>query len=106
SPYLNNLAHISLPSLPTRRSSDLLGDQVALDLREQADQRDGHLGLKVLLTLQADRLLDGDQADPFVEELIDGLNVLPQAAAQPRSEEHTLNSSHQISSYAVFCLRN
>jgi hypothetical protein len=33
-----------------------LGDQVALDLREQAEQRDANLGLKALLTLQADRL--------------------------------------------------
>ena len=59
-----------------------LGDQVPLDLGEQPEQGDHHLGLHVLPSLKADRFLDSGEADLPLHQLIDDLNHLSQTATQ------------------------
>src|SRR5690606_39429389 len=47
-----------------------------------------------------------DDLDVVLVQLPDGLAVLLEGRVElPRSEEHTLNSSHVKISYAVFCLK-
>ncbi len=57
-------------------------DQIPLDLGEEPEQGDHHLGLHVLLSLEADRFLDGDEADLALHQLIDEPDHLPQAPAE------------------------
>ena len=57
-------------------------DQIPLDLGEQPEQRYHHLGLHVLLSLEADRFLDRNEADFPLHQFVDELDHLAQAAAQ------------------------
>src|SRR5207244_7398262 len=94
-------ASLYLHSFPTRRSSDLSKDYireiqalVGFDLAQlhgsETDDDIRDLGIASVKTLRvADSL-------PTVQDCTN---------AAWRSEEHTLNSSHQIISYAVFCLK-
>ena len=59
-----------------------LRDQVPLDLGEEPEQGDHHLGLHILFSLEADRFLDRDEADLLLYQLVDDPNHLPQAPAQ------------------------
>ena len=72
------------PLGPRGRQSFLgpLRDQIPLDLGEQPKQGDHHLGRHVLLSLEADRFLDRDEADLPLHQVVDDLNHLAQAAAQ------------------------
>ena len=59
-------------------------DQVPLDLGEESEQRDHHLGPQVLLAVKLDRLLDGDEADLAPDQGLHDLDHLREAAAEPR----------------------
>src|SRR5204862_4529219 len=98
--------HPSLPSFPTRRSSDLaVGDaQRALEAREQL-ARGMELQQVVLgLALMAD--LVGHRARAPVL-LVDDLPARGDHRAHVRQDRKStrLNSSHVEISYAVFCLK-
>ena len=59
-------------------------DQVPLDLGKQSEQGDHHLGRQVLLAVELDRLLDGDEADLAPDQGLHDLDHLREAAAEPR----------------------
>src|SRR5204862_7088335 len=88
---LSSPKHLSAPrallSLPTRRSSDLA-------LMEPTDLR-----RRVTMVFQ--------QPNPFPMSVFDNVAYVlrEQGTKRPRSEEHTSESSHVESSYAVFCLK-
>src|SRR5690606_41139313 len=81
-----SVAHLSLPSFPTRRSSDLLraGAETLGDMGAELDQT---FGLR-----RGERLRVGigdhefDAAKPGGDHVVDGVAA---AAADTRSEEHT-----------------
>src|SRR5438552_12782546 len=83
-------AHRDLPSFPTRRSSDLI-------VAWRAKLHRSRTRTAPRLT-PAQRLAGCEESGP-------GRRLLAVFPARQRSEEHTLNSSHQIISYAVFCLK-
>src|SRR5207244_10835008 len=99
-------ALLALPSFPTRRSSDLSsfeelsdfpGAGETLDDLERPDRRVARIAVAEDLretVLRCHDYLYGNQA-----------MTAPRAFGELRSEEHTSNSSHQIISYAVFCLK-
>src|SRR5580693_5223625 len=60
------------------------GDQVSLDLGEQAEQGNHNLGLQVLLPLEVDAFLDGSEADFTLHQFIDDVNHLSQATPETR----------------------
>ncbi len=57
-------------------------DQVAFDLGEESEQGGHHLGLYVLLSLDAEILLDRDDGDPLLDQLIQQAHNLPEGAAE------------------------
>ena len=59
-------------------------DQVPLDLGKQSEQGDHDLGLQVLLAVELDGLLDGDEADLAMDQGLHDLDHLREAAAEPR----------------------
>src|SRR6478672_2656185 len=61
-----------------------LGDQVSLDLGEQAEQGNHNLGLQVLLSLELDAFLDGSEAAFTLHQFIDDVNHLSQATPETR----------------------
>src|SRR5207244_12602677 len=93
-------ARPTLPSLPTRRSSDLDGgvgvdDDVILQRRMAFHAADDVAG-------GVAREAQGAEGDALIQ-----LDVLADVArfADEDWKSTRLNSSHQISSYAVFCMR-
>src|ERR1700737_2340022 len=61
-----------------------LGDQVSLDLGEQAEQGNHNFSLQVLLSLEVDAFLDGSEADFTLHQFIDDVNHLSQATPETR----------------------
>ena len=59
------------------------GYQVALDLGEQFEQRGHDLGLEVLLSLDADALLEGHKGDSRLAECIEDSDDLAQRSTEP-----------------------
>src|SRR5207244_11434095 len=82
--------HRHLPSFPTRRSSDLTDDAVRASLVEQ--------GLERAQRFRWDQIM-GDLVCAYTR----ALDLVPPEALDRKSTR--LNSSHQIISYAVFCLK-
>src|SRR5207244_11831790 len=91
----------SLPSFPTRRSSDLAPDRVRVaDSRGDGEPPDGG----VPTTRGPARL--GDPRGPGPAKRDDRAPARRAAGRHPPDRKSTrLNSSHQIISYAVFCLK-
>src|SRR5207247_11092414 len=83
------LAHRDLQSFPTRRSSDLRRPRTV-----RSRQR-----CRVTSPNAASRLARAPAQQPASSP------ARPPPAGGRRSEEHTLNSSHEWISYAVFCLK-
>src|SRR5438034_1526051 len=72
--------------------------RVLVDLTAQLD-------LAKLSDSLAQRHLGRAQGRWLVVTALSDLARESQSALRPRSEEHTLNSSHTVISYAVFCLK-
>src|SRR5207244_9426825 len=96
-------AHLAFPAFPTRRSSDL-------DLA--VDARDRGCGVAVapqLVTAEPEQrgvpTRNVGARERAGEERARVRDVFEEAVADHRSEEHTSEPSHQIISYAVFCLK-
>ena len=76
------------PELLARRSglgetlAGALGDQVALDFCEQREERRHDLGLNILLALNADLLLDGDEGDAFPGQCVEYGDDLAERSAK------------------------
>src|SRR5207247_9183140 len=90
----------SLYSFPTRRSSDL-----SQDIARRASPGDGRCGVH-----RVELRPDGGEEGPRRRRLGQAdVRGEPREPPRPprcgRSEEHTLNSSHEWISYAVFCLK-
>src|SRR5207244_12226014 len=97
---LRSAAPPLLPSFPPRRSSDLAHGLLAPDAGQLLDLRVPALDP----VLQIDRQdPDVDRFDDVLAELLEPL-VFFDLALQRDRKSTRLNSSHQIISYAVFCL--
>src|SRR5207244_11654415 len=90
------------PSIPTRRSSDL-------SPRQHGEPPPSHVASRARHAPHFDELVH-----VFAQHPVPVVHAVPSAAhdappsigaASARSEEHTSDSSHQIFSYAVFCLK-
>src|SRR5690606_42121527 len=91
----------ALHSCPTRRSSDL---RVAG--RARARDRGGVRGARAGPALRdGARRLRGSRLRRRLRSPDPAESLLERGEAQPRSEEHTSDSSHVKISYAVFCLK-
>src|SRR5207244_12637628 len=89
----------SLTSFPTRRSSDLLGYSLLVFVYDKTDNPKTASGvLNVLHTIFVSESRTSDfQMTKGLREILDN---------QGKDRKSTrLNSSHQIISYAVFCLK-
>ena len=71
------------PSLRPEALAGAFGYQVALDLGEQCEQRGHDLGLEVLLSLDADALLEGHKGDSRLAECIEDSDDLAQRSTEP-----------------------
>src|SRR5207244_8613316 len=93
-----------LHSFPTRRSSDLAGDRgIAFDESLRRDVRkisleNGQEPVPRVLLLSRRVVLPDPLAGGVVIEVVDGGDRIDRKSTR-------LNSSHQIISYAVFCLK-
>src|SRR5207247_7992564 len=98
-------AHVACHSFPTRRSSDLDCDTVF----SYPMFRDLEKAQTTFTGMAAHRLFGANLA--FGGQTLNGDGLLvsgsyfPVLGLQPRSEEHTSDSSHEWISYAVFCLK-
>src|SRR5438552_9559814 len=86
-------ATLFLHSFPTRRSSDLAGRDVVLR-RQGQEAHQVPLGERQRRSDHRDRLLEQDQ-----------IGVGARRGGLGDRKSTRLNSSHQIISYAVFCLK-
>src|SRR5207244_6742487 len=100
------LCHRPCPSFPTRRSSDLSGKfgpggSMRLLIEGHEMKSDGYQTFNV-----QDRKAFSAKFQYSISDqtTLTAVSSVMQLNANTRSEEHTLNSSHQIISYAVFCL--
>src|SRR5207244_13201755 len=94
---------LALHSFPTRRSSDLRRISVRLGAGLAG------VGLLVLGTILIRLFPDQWQIGELMRALAAGVVAVPTLVSGlrgMRSEEHTSELSHQIISYAVFCLKN
>src|SRR5207244_8701681 len=91
-----SLATRNLHSFPTRRSSDLIGRAWPAPLHRQRHPRstDGQFAFAPSLTRAHAGIPGPDSAEPA-----------PASAGSVDRKSTRLNSSHQIISYAVFCLK-
>src|SRR5699024_11769150 len=88
----------ALPSLPTRRSSDLISVRYANELLSAQDTSIMQLVLARRLARCRYALEDPDQAHRTVSEIAYGWGFGDRKSTR-------LNSSHVSISYAVFCLK-
>src|SRR5438552_12546199 len=97
--------HLDVHSFPTRRSSDLI------EIEQYGPERVEHclegVGIgKDLERIQATNDRNACNAEGETSGLKDGISDgLIEIFADPDRKSTRLNSSHQIISYAVFCLK-
>src|SRR5207244_12461446 len=90
---------------PTRRSSDLVAAALAAGKPRLAELADHLLGVEQRHVVHLDVLARGDVPLAQRHVLLDHLRELLQLLGREDRKSTRLNSSHQIISYAVFCLK-
>src|SRR5207244_13158876 len=98
------VAHPVLPSFPTRRSSDLFfleeSVRALVETKALVGERGAYRLARAVQTLQIPAT-----AQAILAARIDRLSPEHKRLLQADRKSTRLNSSHQIISYAVFCLK-
>src|SRR5207244_12396021 len=96
----------ALPSSPTRRSSDLISDSfsIAPEKKETVLELRGPFVYRLIIAAPSRRMVVTRNKRVYVDRV--EIEYIPQSDSAKKDRKSTrLNSSHQIISYAVFCLK-